>query len=291
MLTHTELAELRQRSDTKGLLQLTSHLLALLVSSLMIYNVQDTLWLWPAMLLQGGLLAFLFAPLHETIHRTAFKSRWLNDAVAWLCGIFLMLPPLYFRAFHFEHHRFTQNPERDPELATPKPATLRQYLWHISGAGYWIDRLKTTCRHAHGHFDEAYLKAPRLRARIQREAIVLLSIYALIIAFSILAQSWAAIIYWLLPALLGQPLLRLFLLAEHTGCPMVADMLKNSRTTHSNRIVRWLTWNMPYHAEHHAYAALPFHALPKAHRLLNSHISEQASGYLAVHRRLVRGLL
>ena len=40
--------------------------------------------------------------------------------------------------------------------------------------------------------------------------------------------------FWLLPLLLGQPFLRLFLLAEHAGCPHEPDMLKNSRTTRTN---------------------------------------------------------
>ena len=48
---------------------------------------------------------------------------------------------------------------------------------------------------------------------------------------------------------------------------------------------------MPYHAEHHAYPALPFHALPAAHRLLRSKIAVQASGYVAVHREIVAGLM
>jgi fatty acid desaturase len=47
---------------------------------------------------------------------------------------------------------------------------------------------------------------------------------------------------------------------------------------------------MPYHAEHHAYPALPFHALPAAHRVLQARIAVQAPGYLAVHREIVAGL-
>ena len=49
-------------------------------------------------------------------------------------------------------------------------------------------------------------------------------------------------------AFLGQPALRLYLLAEHTGCPAVPDMLANSRTVLTNAVVRWLAWNMPFHA-------------------------------------------
>jgi fatty acid desaturase len=64
-------------------------------------------------------------------------------------------------------------------------------------------------------------------------------------------------------------------------------MLKNSRTTRSLALVRRLAWNMPYHAEHHAYPWLPFHALPAAHRLLERKIAVQARGYIAVNREII----
>jgi fatty acid desaturase len=47
---------------------------------------------------------------------------------------------------------------------------------------------------------------------------------------------------------------------------------------------------MPYHAEHHAYPALPFHALPAAHRALAPRIAVQAPGYVAVHRDIIATL-
>jgi fatty acid desaturase len=64
-------------------------------------------------------------------------------------------------------------------------------------------------------------------------------------------------------------------------------MLRNSRTTRSTGLVRRLAWNMPYHAEHHAHPALPFHALPAAHALLAARVTVQADGYVAVQRQIV----
>ncbi len=93
-----------------------------------------------------------------------------------------------------------------------------------------------------------------------------------------------------LHAPLGQPMPRLYLLAEHTGCPMVPDMLANSRTVHTNAVVRFLAWNMPYHADHHACAAIPFHALPRAHAVPAPYIREQPTGYASMHHALVRRL-
>jgi len=101
----------------------------------------------------------------------------------------------------------------------------------------------------------------------------------------LLSGSTAALLYWVIPALLGQPWLRLYLLAEHTGCPAVADMFRNTRTTLTIPLLRWLAWNMPYHAEHHVAAAVPFHQLPALHRLLRERIVVLTPGYLAFHRQ------
>ena len=35
-----------------------------------------------------------------------------------------------------------------------------------------------------------------------------------------------------------------------------------------NPIVRFLMWNLPYHAEHHLFMYLPCYRLPEAHRIL-----------------------
>jgi len=84
---------------------------------------------------------------------------------------------------------------------------------------------------------------------------------------------------WILPVLIGQPFLRAYLLAEHGLCPPGADMLENSRTTFTNRIIRALAWNMPYHAEHHAYPAVPFHQLPALHDRVRAHLKTTSAGY------------
>jgi fatty acid desaturase len=277
------------RSDAHGLAQLGVHLGVLLATGSLIEPTGGSLWLAPAMLLHGIVLVFLFAPLHEAVHRTAFRSRRLNDVVAWICGGVLILPPEYFRAFHFTHHRHTQDPARDPELISPKPDTLGDYMWHVSGVPYWRERGTTTFRHALGLVDEPFI-TPRLRPRIAREARTLLAAYAALAAVSVAAGSPALLLLWLGPALLGQPFLRLYLLAEHTGCPLVTDMLANSRTTRSLAVIRKLAWNMPYHAEHHAFPAVPFHALPAAHALLKDRILVQAPGYIAVNREILADL-
>jgi fatty acid desaturase len=84
--------------------------------------------------------------------------------------------------------------------------------------------------------------------------------------------------------LLGQPVLRVYLLAEHGDCPFVANMLENTRTTFTTGLVRFLAWNMPYHAEHHACPTVPFHQLPALHHAIKDELKVTSPGYVAFTR-------
>jgi fatty acid desaturase len=67
-------------------------------------------------------------------------------------------------------------------------------------------------------------------------------------------------------------------------------MLANSRTTLTNGVVAALCWNMNRHSAHHAYPALPFHALPAADHLLAPRIAVRSRGYGRVQREIWSGL-
>ena len=283
------LQRLEARSDARGLLRLAGHGATLAATGWLLGLALGGWWMVPATALHGAVLIFLFAPLHECIHRTAFRSRWLNDAVGWLAGAAVALPPTYFRAFHFAHHRHTQDPANDPELAHAKPATVAAWLLHVSGLPTWRFHIAALARHAAGRTPEPYI-APRTAPAVVREARLLLAAYAAVALVAVAVGSAAPLLYWVVPAVAGQPLLRLFLLAEHTGCATGPDMLANTRTTASNAIVRFFTWNMPFHAEHHAYPSVPFHALPALHRELRPALRVLAPGYVAVARDTLRGL-
>jgi fatty acid desaturase len=280
LIGRAELKRLSERRDAPGLAQLGGHLALLVATGALIHASLGTAWLWPAMLLHGVALIFLFAPLHEAIHRTAFRSRALNDTLAFVIGLLLVLPREYFRAFHFAHHRFTQE-ATDPELATPKPATLAQFLWHVSGLPYWIAGIRGLIARAAGRLSEPIYATDRVRRGVVLEARLVLAIYAAALAGSVAVGSALLLWYWIIPALLGQPVLRLYLLAEHAACPRSANMLENSRTTYTNGAMRFLAWNMPFHAEHHAWPSIPFHALPQANALIRHRLRTTAPGYRA----------
>lgn len=274
-------------SDRPGLVQLAAHLGLIVVTAVWIGMQWPG---WPILLLpQGILIVFLFTALHETIHNTAFRTPWLNRAVAHLAGFLVLVPPTWFKYFHLAHHRHTHDPDHDPELMSPKPTNLWQYLRYLSGLPLWASMLRTLANNALGRITDGYLPK-RAQPQMLVEARVMLVLYGLLVLGSVALGSILLFWIWLLPILLGQPFLRAYLLAEHTRCPHVANMLENTRTTFTNRIVRFLAWNMPYHAEHHAYPTVPFHQLPALHAHAQAYLRQTERGYGRFHQKFARSL-
>jgi fatty acid desaturase len=95
------------------------------------------------------------------------------------------------------------------------------------------------------------------------------------------------LLFWLVPRLMGEPVMRWIRVTEHVGCEYTADLRRNTRTTRPSLLLRGIFWNMSYHAEHHLCPAVPFHALAALHREAGHHLHEVGSGYLAVHREVL----
>ena len=273
--------QLTEKSDAKGLARLAQHWGGIVVLALLIINKATA---WPLLMFPLGiLLVFQFTLMHETIHFTPFRSRWINQVVAQVCGYLLIIPPLWFRYFHLEHHRHTHVLGKDPELASPKPETKHAYWVYISGLPLWWSMLKNLWTNAAGKCTDVYVPN-EAQSRVQQEAIQMLIIHALLIIGSLAFGLDQLLYIWLLPVLLGQPFLRVYLLAEHTGCPHTNNMFSNTRTTYTNHAMRWLAWSMPYHAEHHSYAAVPFHRLADFHERVQDYLESTEQGYFSFHR-------
>jgi fatty acid desaturase len=204
-------------------------------------------------------------------------------------GFLIFLPPTWFKYFHLAHHRFTQIPGKDPELAFEKPKTVLGYIIHVSGFTTWIGHFKTLFRNATNNCKADFLPQ-KAEARIVRESRLLLLVYVMILSGNIFWMSAELFWIWLLPVLLGQPFLRFYLLAEHGLCPTVANMFENTRTTFTNSIVRFVAWNMPYHTEHHVYPMVPFHKLPELHEIIQNDLIHKEASYTVFTGRYIGGL-
>lgn len=304
LLSAEQLAQLNQRHDRAGLLQLAGHLALLLAGGLLWSLLLQSggpsglplppALVWPlgllGLLLLGWALAFGFCAMHEAGHRTAFASRPLNDAVAWWAGVLSFYNADFYRRYHQWHHRYTHQMGLDPELEDSPPTTVGAYLLELSGLPWWIGKWRGHLAVLRGDLGERPYIPADAAAAVRRSLTLQFGLYGLLALASLPGGNGFLFWYWLLPLAVGQPLLRFVLLAEHGGCPFVADGLQNTRTTLTLVPLRRLMWNMPFHAEHHLYPSLPFHALPAAHVLLAPRLAVQATGYLAVHRGFLANL-
>jgi fatty acid desaturase len=269
-------ARLTTRSDAAGLLHLAGHAGAILATGLLIATGVPGWWL--LLPVQGVLIAFLFTLEHEATHKTPFASAALNEWAGHASGFLLLLPFGWFRYFHLAHHRWTNIDGKDPELESGRPETMRAWLWHMSGLPYWLAGVRLLIRLVRGNATDGFLPEGA-RGRVVAEARLMLAGYTGVA----LSLIWSPLLFWvwLLPVLLGQPALRLYLLAEHGDCPRVENMFANTRTTFTTALMRFIAWNMPYHVEHHVYPAVPFHQLPALHNLMREKLEVTADGYIA----------
>jgi fatty acid desaturase len=291
VLTAAQLRALQGRSNAQGALRLAIHV-ALLGGTGWLVAIAQGWAVLPAMAALGVVQAALFAPAHETMHQTAFASRRTNAIVQWLTSCPSLLNAQFYTCFHLAHHRHTQIPGQDPELATTgDPTTLGGYVLRVLGGRYWLLRLKVIADCWRGDVS-AYPYVPARAAPGVIRSVRAMSL--LMLGGAVLSAAlwgWRTpFLFWIGPQLLGQPPLRAYLLAEHTGCSRDRNGLTNTRTTLTTRLVRLLMWNMPFHAEHHLYPSIPFFRLPAAHAALRDRLGVVQRGYLAWNRTFIRHL-
>jgi fatty acid desaturase len=291
VLSHDALHALRTRSDRAGAVRLGVHVACLIAAGWWVAVASGWMEVLAVFVL-GMVQVALFAPAHETMHQTAFASRRANAIAGWLTSAPSLLNAQFYTAFHLAHHRHTQAPGLDPELLTPPPETVGQYIVRVLGWPFWSLRLRVVLDGWRGDFS-AYpyvseAAAPGIIRSVRAMSLVMVGGAA----GSALLFGWETpFLFWIGPQLLGQPPLRAYLLSEHTGCTHDRDGLTNTRTVLTNPVVRLLMWNMPFHAEHHLYPSIPFHRLPDAHRAIRARLGFVQRGYGRWNLNFVRDLL
>src|SRR5213592_1681476 len=88
-----DLHALMTRSDGPALRRAVWHL------GMVLWRARSTAWALPLIVAQGYMLAFIFCALHETAHRTAFRTRWLNPVLGTLAGLLGFWPYRNYRVY------------------------------------------------------------------------------------------------------------------------------------------------------------------------------------------------
>ncbi len=245
--------------------------------------------------------AFAFAGQHEFLHRNAFKTKWINDLCLFLVGCFTFELGVHERVMHKQHHTYTNNIYKDPELTSfytreqlenpgfrnvpmSKTHYVLQFLnvfatfYHRVGrivnsaAGIPVDYSGWSW--SLGHW--TYSDESGIMKQLQRHAWAQIIWYATAVYYaSQVDRGYETLLfYWIVPVFVGYPVINYFRNLEHADCEVSEEpnCLRNTRSVRSNPIIRFFLWDTNFHAEHHCYPMVPFYNLSKVNEHMYDHV-------------------
>ncbi len=227
---------------------------------------------------------------HEMGHGTAFRTRWINDAVYYLASFMIMRGPTLWRWSHARHHTDTIIVGRDAEIAAPRPTSRLQIVGLFLGYGNVTGNFVRTFRHAAGRLDDdARDFVPRSEwSRVVLEARGYVVIWGAVVLVAAGTTSFVPLLYVILPSFYGVWLGVFFGLTQHAGLREdVLDHRLNTRTVHMNPVFRFLNLNMNYHVEHHIFPTVPYPALPALHREIGAQLAPPTRTSWQAYRELL----
>jgi fatty acid desaturase len=292
------LDRLNQRSDWLGLRQTLGYLfLIALTATAAFYTAAH--YAWPALLLvlyiHGTFYAFLLNGFHELVHKTVFKTKWLNTVFLYVFSFLAWLDPIFFWASHQEHHKYTLHPPADLEVVLPARLTVTDFLKIVIVSPWgFVVRMKGVVRLCAGRVDGEWANYlfpasdPARRRKLYSWSRILLAGHLLLTAVSLYFGVWLLPVLFTLGAFYGSGLQWLCNNTQHTGLQdNVADFRLCTRTILLNPFLRFLYFQMNYHIEHHMYAAVPCYNLKRLHAAIQADLPSSANGLIATWRELI----
>ncbi len=87
---------------------------------------------------------------HETGHRTAFRTKWMNDVVYYIASFMVFREPETWRWSHARHHSDTIIVGRDAEIAGKRSVPFYKYLLELFSFAAFPAELKQWIQNAFG---------------------------------------------------------------------------------------------------------------------------------------------
>ncbi len=256
-----------------------------------------TIWIWPSWWAVLPLLCYgvLYGSAtdsrwHECGHGTAFKTRWMNDAVYQVACFMIMRNPTRWRWSHTRHHTDTIIVGLDPEIAVMRPPVLFKVILAFTGILDAYGALKMMLINAAGLVtdDEKTFIPETEWPKVVAVARIWCLVYAATLASCFYFQSILPLLLVGLPRLYGAWHHILTGLMQHGGlADNVLDHRMNSRTVYINPISRFIYWNMNYHIEHHMFPMVPYHALPRLHDMIKGDLPSPARSMWAAYLEII----
>jgi fatty acid desaturase len=285
------IAPLLRKRDVPGLLFFGAWLVATGMATWLLFTVWGTVWVAPALLLEGVILSFAYAASHEGAHGTAFRTRWLNETVFYITSFVFGEEPMYRRYSHGRHHAATWYPGFDSQMPYRNPMTRWRWFSETLAVAATSIGIGQMMRHARGVLssDEHSFVPPDRVSQLVWGARSFLAGYGLILASPLFLQSVFLPVSFFGARLAGGWIVQLFINSQHMCMSeAVADHRLSTRSLDCSPPVRVLYWNMNFHVEHHLYPGVPFHALPKVNQLIARELPEPTRGAVRANLEILR---
>jgi len=275
-LDRRTLKQLMRRSDLVPLIRLVACVLIIVSLGMLYYRSIGSWWVVPALLVFASTLSLtIYSLSHECSHGTPFRSRRLNETVFWVTSLIFGQELLYRRYSHAAHHTYTMFVGEDAQLPFTQPVSVRNYLLWYSGLLYHTQFLQVLVLHSLRRFSQRTLNftPPEELPRMARNSRLFLCAYGAAALLSWYLGSTLLLWIWLLPKLIGDPVMLAYAASQHFEMEEnTEDLRRSTRSLRPNWLIDLFYWNMSYHVEHHLYPTVPFFALPTLSGLLQEQL-------------------
>jgi len=273
----------------------------LLWFGLLLGSAYATYVLWPTAwaIVPYALYAIFYATIsdsrwHESVHGTAFKTDWMNNALYEIASFMILREATVWRWSHSRHHSDTIVVGRDPEIAVPRPPNLKNIVLGFFSLVVYPRYFKRILLHTFGRMaadEKTYVPASEF-SKVYLRARIYVLLYAGVIGLSIYTRSILPLLLVGLPNLFGTWLTVTYGMTQHAGlAENVLDHRLNCRTVYMNALHRYFYWNMGYHVEHHMFPLVPYHALSRLHDAVKDDCPAPYPSLIAAWREIVPALL
>ena len=261
-------------------------LLVLLVWGLLIADLclfaTGWLSLAPAMLLYAVVTYMSYTPLHEAahgnIHGSHDRLQWLNNLCGYLMAPLIMVPFSTHKVEHFTHHRYTNQPDKDPDYVV---SGMRGGFLAFLVCGFRFLWVQNTFL-----FRSHWAIAP-WRERAVYVAEVMLAIGWRVVFVSLVAQehAWALLVF----GYLGGAFFTAYWFAYRPHHPYAGSA--RYRNTSSLIMPQWmkpLEWfwlGQNLHSVHHLFPRVPFYRYHALHRQIEPAMRAHRTPMIGIFNR------
>ena len=296
------LKDLSKRSNWKGIKHIFVWIIFLLLSGYMAFITWGTWWTIFWFLIYGNIYLFSDPIRHECGHKTAFKSRWLNEFFYFITSFMFNYEPIRWRWSHFHHHTYTLHTEEhyDHEIQVTKPTDLIWVFLHHLPLGNLFFYKSNVALHFETIKHALNFTTPVLRdcvplkeqSKLRLCARIFVILWIIIIVVSLYFKTWFPVLFLLLPFIYGSTLINIIHFIQHAGLTNnIHDHRLTTRSVKLNSLLNFLCWNMEYHLEHHMYPMIPAYNLKKLHEVVKDQIPKPKESIWDAYREIIPAII